>query len=463
MANPATAFLSRLVRKLAMAAMISALAWAALALWVYTRDRADFEEHRSGQIAGIVARKTAAREALDAAAKAADEAKAAIETQRQRMAQADKALATLKEIEPGALDRVFGDKDAVESHAARVAKLQTLRTEAQTRTVELQRDLVAAETGREAATLLATELARQETGLREESYAAEHYLRAAWHMGRWALLAVFLGYLFGGLLVATVLYFGWARVVVRGRPMKLEPAGKVLPVTGESTPVLEDSLWPGEYLWVRRRFLHGNDDELARRGRFLLSRRHPFSCLAGGLGRLVELRNTRSGGERRVVFSCADDPFAELVLVSVPEDGAFVVRLGLVAGYIGTPGSRPVIRRHWRFFSWQSWVSGRFGYLEFRGPCRLVVAGVSAMSVETLSGEGADAEPGRRVPQAGLVGFSPGLSLRPERSESFWRYCRRLAPLFDLCVAGAGVAVHRGAEGRARDGLRGRMLKRMGL
>lgn len=463
MANSVTVFISKLTRKLAMAVLISALALVAYSLWIFTRDRTDFEEHRSALIAQIAAHRTQANDALAATSQMIVETKAAIEVQRQRIGQAEKVLMTMKEIEPGTLERLFGDKDVPATYDARLARLLELKTQAQTKTVELQRILVQAEQRKDAESLRSSELGRDEAALRNETYAVEHYLRAAWIEARWMVFGLFLCYLFGGLAVAILLYYCWSAWMVRGASVQLASTETVAPDVRESAVVIEDSLWPGETLWVRRAFLHGNDDELKRRSRFLLSWSHPFSCLAGGLVRLVELRNGRSDGERRVVYSCADDPFAELTLVSVPDDGSYVVRMSLVAGYVTGIDQRPVIRRRWKFWHRQSWVSGRFGYFEFHGPCRLLISGVSAMTADKLQSKEEAKPQNRRFSQAGVVGFSPQLALKPVRSVGFWRYCRGQSPLFDLWVEGSGVILTRGTEGRGRDGLRARLLKRIGL
>jgi hypothetical protein len=463
MAHSVTEFFSKLIRKLAMAVLISALAWVACSLWVFSRERSDFEEHRSGQIETLLAQRREAQEARDKAALQVKEATAAIEVQRQRVAQADKALATLHQLEPGAIDRVFGDREALAAQESRVVRINELKTQAQTKTVELQRALVESERLQASISTRLSDLEQQESELRAESYAVEHYLRAAWREGRWLVAAVFLLYLFGGLAVAILLYYVWAGLVSRGRPLRMSGQEYEAPVIGESAVTVEDSLWPGEILWIRKSFLHGYDQELTRRKRFLLSWSYPVSCLFSRLAGLVELRNGRSDGQREVVFASSEDPFAELAVVSIPEDGVFVVRLGLVAGCAAGIDHPPVIRRCWHLFSWQAWVSGRFGYVEFKGPCRLVVVGVSAMTEETLPAVGEGKASAGRFVQTGLVGFSPQLALKPLRSEGFWRYCRGDAPLFDLSAEGTGTLLIRGTDGRAREGLRARILKRIGI
>jgi len=61
------------------------------------------------------------------------------------------------------------------------------------------------------------------------------------------------------------------------------------------------------------------------------------------------------------------------------------------------------------------------------------------------------------------VGFSPQLALHPVRTESFWRYCQRRTPLFDLLVTGTGAYLTREVDGRGSDGFKQCVLKPFGL
>lgn len=452
-----------MARKLVMAVLIAALALIAYSLWLFGRDHAEFTEHRAQMLATVERERETTRGKLAEQTRVRDEKNAALELQRQRNGQAEKVLKTLHELDPGALDRVFGDPERRKAHEAQIARMESLRTETQTRIVELQRESLKAGQERDALVARLSALDHEYAELNSEENAVSHYLRMAWKEVHWLVAGVFLAYLFGGLVAAIVLYYGWANWVGRGRATQLTASEAALPVIGESGVVVEDSVWPGEVLRVRRRFLHAGNEGLHRRTRFLLSWRMPVSCFAAGLTRLAELRNDRSEGERQVVFACADDHFAEMAIVSVPEGGAFVLRASFLMGIIANAQQPPAIRRHWRFFKWQSWVSGQFGYLEFAGPCRLLVSCVSALRSETLQAR-EDAKPVlRRAAQAGIVGFSPRLQLKPVRTEGFWRYCRSRAPLFDVQLSGNGAVLLREAEGRGRDVFRSRLLKRCGL
>jgi len=463
MANPVFSFISQMVRKLAMAVLIAALALISFSLWLFVQERSTYEERHEHLTATNRVERARIGEELAELNTKNKEATALLTVQKQRAALAEKTLKNLHEADPGVIDQLFGNAEQLKTHESRVARVEAIQAAAQARRIELERAVMVNEQTKAPLEQELSELENRLSALQNEKYEAEHYLRNAWLEARWFVIGVFLTYLFGGLLIAAALYYGWANWVSRGRVMKLTAENPGRPTVRESAVLAEDSLWPGEVLWVRQRFLHANDDGLTRRKRIVLDWRRPFSSFAAGLTRLVELRNGRIDGERRVVLACANDPFAELAIVSVPEGASFVLRAGFLMGLIANAEQRPVIRRHWCFSRWQSWVSGQFGYIEFTGPCRLIVSCVSALQAETLVA-GEENKPGSvRTAQEGLVGFSPQLELQAVRSLSFWKYCRRRAPLFDVVVTGSGALLLRDAQGRGRDGFRSRFLKQAGL
>lgn len=463
MAHPAFELIFKLARKLIMALVVATLALLTHALWMYVRERGDYEEHRSGRIALVEAQAAEAGARLAEAVAKTDAAKAELAAQKQRAAQVEKLLTNLHAMDPGALDRLVGDREAQALHAGNVERAEKMKTATTTRIVELQREVVDGE-GRVALLSAAHKvLVDEQASLRDENHAAFHYLRLSWNEGRWLVYGVFFGYLFGGLAVALALYYGWAPLAAKGRPLQFRANEVPLPVVVESALGVEHSLWPGERLWVRRRFLQTADDALTRGKRLVPDWRRPLSWWLAGARRLQELRNERSDGERTVVIADRENPFAELTVVSVPEGGAFVVRASRVVGMIADINSKPAVIRHWRWRSWHSWVAGQFGYWEFCGRCRLVILCHGPVQAKTLKASG-DAKPAsNRETLADLLGFTPQLSLHPVRTQGFWRYCRGGAALFDLQVSGNGLYVLREMAGRASDCLKARLLKRAGL
>lgn len=464
MANPAFEFISKLIRKLIMALVVAALALLTHALWMYVRERGDYEEHRSGRVALVDSQVAEAGARLAEASAKTDAAKKELAAQKQRDAQLEKLLVNLHSMDPGALDRLTGDREAQALHAGNVERAEKMKTDTTTRIVELQREVVGGEDRVVVLSAAHKVLVDEQTSLRNENHAAFHYLRLSWNEGRWLVYLVFFGYLFGGLAIAIVLYYGWAPLAAKGRPLQFRNNDVPVPAVGESTLGVEHSLWPGERLWVRRRYLQTADDALTRGKRLVPDWRRPFSWWLAGARRLKELRNERSDGERTVVLADLDNPFAALAVVSVPEGGAFVVRASRVVGMIADINAKPAVIRHWRWRSWHSWVAGQFGYWEFCGRCRLVILCHGPIQAKTLLKPAGDEKPqSNREKMSDLLGFTPQIALHPVRTEGFWRYCRGRAPLFDLQVSGNGLYVLREMAGRASDCLKARLLKRAGL
>jgi hypothetical protein len=229
-----------------------------------------------------------------------------------------------------------------------------------------------------------------------------------------------------------------------------------LPEVGASRVSVEAVLRPGELLRVKEKFLQASDEGIVKRTRFVLDWRIPLTSLACGLVELIEMHPSRrvpeirnaagesaveGEGEFRVTLSNGQDPHIELAIVEVPAGASLVLRPSFLAGVIQREGERLEIRRHWRLFRWQAWISGQFRFFEFVGPCRLVVAGSRGVRAERLVDRAGQSAPARRTNQDATIGFTPNLAYRPVRAETFWSYYRGMNPLFDDLFAGRGLFV----------------------
>jgi hypothetical protein len=463
MANPVLTIISKLARKLAMAVLIAALTLLAYSLWLFVRESAGYEVHLSQRARLMENQRADVSREWTAANTKTETAIAALAAQQQRAVQIEKVIKGLTDLAPGVLDRVIGDREQQAVNETRLAHANQLKTETQTKIVDLQREVVEGEQKRTELKARLTVIEAEQAALQHEKNAIGHYVRIAWAEGYWVVYAAFFVYLFGGLVVGMFLYYGWAPVVAKGRTLQLRKGSVPRLSVSESVLTAEHFLWPGERLWVRKEFLQTADPALTRRSRLLPDWRRPLSWWLCGTRRLVELRNERSDGERQVVFAGMKNPFAELAVVAVPEGGSVVIRAGYVKGMIVDISRKPVITRHWRWTSWQSWVSGQFGYWEFCGRCRLIVSCVTSLQGRTLESPDEANPQSCRTVLANVAGFSPQLALKPVRTEGFWRYCRRQTPLFDLSLSGSGVFLTHELEGRGCDGLKARLLKRFGL
>ncbi len=265
-----------------------------------------------------------------------------------------------------------------------------------------------------------------------------YYGRRAWEAIRLPLLISLFLFFFGPTLWSVFSYYVLGSMLGRTRPIVLADAVQD-PIGSTGSQVSFDlPLAPGEMLSIKEEFLQASDETLRKQTRFILDWRFPFTCLACGLFELVEIRN---GTERAysVTTSTQDRPTIEVAVVSVPEGCGVILRPRFLAGIVSRSEEHLEIRRHWRLFSLQAWITLQFRFFEFRGPCRLVVAGSRGVRAEFLDGLGLDKPTGRRTNQDSTIGFTPDLRYRSIRAETFWSYYRGKNPLFDDLFQGTGA------------------------
>lgn len=265
-----------------------------------------------------------------------------------------------------------------------------------------------------------------------------YYGRRAWEAVRVPLLIALVLFFFGPTLWSLFSYYILGSLLGKSDPIVL--SGKIEePIGATGSQVSFDlPLEPGEMLSIKEEFLQASDEALKKQTRFILDWQFPFTCLACGLFELVEIRN---GTERpySVTTSTQDRPTIEVAVVSVPAGSGLILRPRFLAGLVSGTEDRLDIRRHWRLFSLQAWITLQFRFFEFRGPCRLVVAGSRGVRSEFLDGQGKDRPTGRRTNQDSTIGFTPGLRYRSIRAETFWSYYRGKNPLFDDLFQGTGA------------------------
>jgi len=126
----------------------------------------------------------------------------------------------------------------------------------------------------------------------------------------------------------------------------------------------------------------------------------------------------------------------EVAVVEVPEGGKMVVRPSSIAGLVSRSGDPVKIKRRWRLFHPQAWLTFQFRYFVFEGACALIVCGVRGVRFENLD---TAVEQGRRSNQIATIGFTPDLGYGVVRAETFWGYFRGFNPLFDDVFRGKGA------------------------
>jgi hypothetical protein len=457
------------LQKLAVAAAIVVLALAAYGGWLYLQEEGLLERQRLERLKQAVADRDKLRATQAAVEQRIATLKQELEAQRARAQKAGEIVAKLRQLESW-WDRLFGDREQQATNVERMQRLEAMRSEAQAKLSELQGLVVKSgweKDGVDVALVRAeAEVARLEAGQSQ----ARRYVAEAWESTKWFVAAALTSYLLGPTIWKLAMYFGVAPILGGGSPIRLGGEPLALPEVSESRVSLEAKLGPGELLRVKEKFLQASDEGVAKRTRFVLDWRIPFTSAACGLVELVELRHpgavalpvapssplatpapeqpgaavtsaVSTASRYHVTLSNGDDPHLELALVEVPVGASLVLRPSFLAGVVQREGEALEIRRHWRIFRWQAWISGQFRFFEFVGPCRLIVAGSRGVRSERLAEREGQPLPARRTNQDATIGFTPNLDYRPVRAETFWSYYRGMNALFDDLFAGKGLFV----------------------
>lgn len=438
MSGPLLTFAVWLGRKLAVAGLIVLLALAGYGLWLYLQQEGTLEQVRLGRLREAMAERAGLQAAKAEAEAKVAAVKANLQAEETRVKQAAEVVAALRALESW-WERWFGDSAQQRANAEQMRRMEELKATASGKMAELKRQAAEAAWTRDGIGAALEQTEARVAELEAAQSRARQFVRQAWDKTKGWLAAALAGYFFGPTLWALLMYFGFARLLVRGRPIVLGSEPAAWPEVGPSRVSLDLALGPGERLRIREKFLQSSDEGVAKTTRFVLDWRIPFTSLACGLTELLELRHPGTAGEYRLTLSNSDDPHAELALIDVPAGASLVLRPRFLAGVVQGAADRLAIRRHWRFFRWQAWVTGQFRYFEFVGPCRLVVAGARGVRAENLAARDGQVRPARRTNQDATIGFTPNLEYRPVRAETFWSYYRGMNPLFDDLFAGRGL------------------------
>ncbi len=431
-------FFSWLAQKLTFALVLGVLAVAAVSLWIFLRDQVDFDVRRLEIVRALTGETSKLKAALGDVDARMAATRTEIAAQKDRAAQAARVAADVDAMNSG-LSRLTTDSAQVRENDARVARMKQMELEANKRVNELELALKRTQWEKDGLEIALGRMQLQLKAAEANKSKLLHYAREAWgNYGRKILLVVGL-YFIGPSVGRMFLFFVFAPAVSRRSPVLLGGAPTTLPEIESSRAAVDLALAPGDTLWVKERFLQASDEGLAKKTKTVLDWRMPLTCAAAGLTELVEMRNATADATYRATFSSQENPHTELAVVSIPEAASLVLRPTFLAGAIGLRGGKLVIRRHWRLFTMQSWVTGQFRYFEFVGPCRLLIAGSRGVRAEVLAPSPGNPSPARRTNQDATIGFTPGLAYRPIRAETFWAYFRGMNPLFDDLFEGRGV------------------------
>lgn len=429
-----------LLQKVGIAVLIAVVALVGMGLWLYARDQVDSETRRLEYVTQLEATRVAVLEAQEETRQALRELKTGIAKQEARMAQANRVIKTLRELESWWAG-LFGDPVQQQLNADRIARMESLKTDAALTVSSLARQLEIVSSREDD---LAFRLQSIETDLmrsHESESAAAHYLRNAWNRSKGYLLVTLLIYFFGPTVIKIIAYFLIAPWMSRGKAIRFESELVAMPNVRPSSVSAELGLWPGEVLRVKEAYLQSSDEGLKKKTRFVFDWAIPLTSVACGLTELVELRNGHAGDRASLTLSNGDDPHSELSVIEVPEGAGIILRPSYLVGVITEGEDNVEIRRRWMLTRWQAWITLQFRFFEFVGPCRLIVAGTRGVRAEILEQTEGATRAARRTNQRSTIGFTPNLDYLPVRAETFWGYYRNMNPLFDDLFAGTGLFV----------------------
>jgi hypothetical protein len=408
-------------------------------LWLYVRENVDFEQLRQETVRHLTGQTARIRTALQDVEVRLDGMRADVARQEQRAKEAARLRADL-EAENSGLSRLTTSGEQLNLNEERIGRLRALEAEARAAAVGVRERITRTEWERDGLRLALGRTEAQLKAAEEQKSQAVHYAREAWERyGQRVLLVVAIWFL-GPPLARLVAFFVAAPFISSRAAVRLGQPGPAQPIVRASGASIDVELEPGDVLWVKEAFLQASDEGLLKSTRWLLDWRMPFTCLAAGLRELVEMRNAAPAATLRATFSSQRAAHVELAAVVLPAGASLVLRPSFLAGMVGPLGRRTAaIRKHWRFFSLQSWATGQFRYFEFVGPCTLLLAGSRGVRAEVLDSPPGAPVQARRANQDATIGFTPGLAYRPVRAETFWAYFRGQNPLFDDLFEGRGI------------------------
>ena len=433
-------FISWAFLKLVFGAFIAVAGITIYALWLFQHDDPDFAAVHAREVANLSSKQMAVQLARDGARKERDALQQTFVALQSRADKAASIAENLRSMESW-WEKIFGDREQQKINATRIGALKAMERESRDGANKLQRDLARATVAVEARDRELEQIAAQVHLAEETNSQIVYYLNDAWQHGEWFVIGGLCLYFFGPTVRKLVLFYSVAPRIARSRALQLARSQEVFPSLGESRTIVETSLWPGETARVRKRFLLAVDDAAVRESRWLLSRRFPLTSLLSGFVHDVNLHNARAGREYRLAFAHHKNPENEMAVVHVPEGGSLVVRPSFLAAVILPPGRKLVVRRRWQFFRWQSWLTGQLRFIEFHGPCRMVVTGRPGLRAERLIKSDEGAAPVSRTSRNKAIAFSPSLEYRVVRTARFWNYYRWNQPLFDTCFVGVGYVL----------------------
>jgi len=438
-----------LVGKLAGYALALTAALALYAGYLYVSESYQAERERMEELAEARAEAQALYRELEALHGRLVAIAEGIERNREQWEAASRAIETLRSL-MNRVERLFLPPEERAAQDEQLEAAQRERAESQAQLDRLSEERGSLRMKRAVAAEEARRLESRIEALESGDAVASAYLEGAWAKLSPYLLYALAALALGPIAIKAALYYGFAPLASRARPVALISERRPAPWLSQSGVSVSVPLAPGQGAWIKESYLQTSDETLLRKTRFVLNWRIPITCLAAGLYELIEMRANRERGEGSIVASTQNKPNMELGLLNVPAGGSMILRPRHVAGLMSEDGAEIRIRPRWAIWRLQSWVSLQFRYFDIEGPCRILVSGVRGVRGEILDGR----SPGRRSNQDATIGFTPTLAYAAARAETFWAYFRGRNPLFDDVFRGRGIFICQEIASGAAGGVR---------
>jgi uncharacterized protein YlxW (UPF0749 family) len=426
---------------------------AATGAWFYYQDNARIEGDRLQTIERFIEQERELLERRQVLEERLSEVRRELTDAQMRLNEAQRLAHRLRNA-IGFWDRLFASREEREARERELARAEREEREANEalRVREERRAMLVEEVETAQAEIESVRAERSELDYDDPDLI--HYATRAWESARVPVL-VGVGMLVAGpWIFKSFLFFLWAPLVRFAPPLVIRK-GEAPPIEASPSKVsLQVDLRPGETLLVKEKFLQASDEGVRRRTKFVFNWKVPFSCLVCGLVELIRMHNASREETYRVTLSTQEEPMTEIAVVEIPVEGSLVLRPRFLAGVIlpQEANGKPVrIHRHWRLFSLNAWLTLRFRHFEFRGPCRLIIAGKRGVRLERLENVTREQKRARRTNQTATIGFTPELNHHCIRAETFWSFFRGRNPLFDDLFSGSGSFICQEIAERRRE------------
>lgn len=268
-------------------------------------------------------------------------------------------------------------------------------------------------------------------------------LLAAARRTSWQVLGVAALVVFGPPAWKAFWYYVLAALASARPPARLLPAaspGQLRPsAAGKSLTV---RVTPARPLLARMDWVQQYAPGLAKRTRFLLEWRSPFTSFAAGLAELTELHARTPEQAGTVGLASGADPHAYLLALELENHPGVVLKPGAVVAVAGAITLRP----RWHLKSLHPWIAGRVRHILFGGTGTVYVAGHGG--VEPCG----DPDP-VVLEEALVLGYDARAAFATVRTETFWPYLRGRTSLFDYRFEGGHWVIRQtSAPERTRQG-----------